>query len=126
MAPVGLSGVIEDGMVERNTGERGKVSVLAKTAPHGKAPRITEKGSRGVEPRLAAEGEVSGDAVGQHNRGRAKALWVEVAHGIGRTSEIAVRLLTPMQPGRVPSPGRRRWSTIWLSSLRQGSGSRLR
>jgi len=40
-APVGLSGVDEDGMAEENGGERGKVSVPAKTVPYGKALRIT-------------------------------------------------------------------------------------
>ena len=40
-APVGLSGVEADGMVEVNDGERGKVSDPANTVPSGKALRIT-------------------------------------------------------------------------------------
>ncbi len=55
-APAGLPGVGEDGMVERNGGERRKVSVPANTHPYGMATRITvTPGSRGVGPRLAAE-----------------------------------------------------------------------
>lgn len=60
-APVGLPGVGEDGMVERNGGERRKVSVSANTHPYGRATRITvNSGSRGVGPRFAAEVVVAG------------------------------------------------------------------
>ena len=64
-----------------------------------------------MESRLADEGEVSDDSSGQHNRGRAKALWAEVVQGVGRTLEHAARPTTPMEKGRVPPSERRRRST---------------
>ena len=64
-----------------------------------------------MESRLADEGEVSDDSSGQHNRGRAKALWAEVVQGVGRTLEHAARPTTPMERGRVPPSERRRRST---------------
>ncbi len=58
-ASVGLLGVGEDGMVERNDGERGKGSVPAKTVLYCKDLSYNRKtGSRGEEPSLAAEGVV--------------------------------------------------------------------
>lgn len=77
-APVGVPGVGEDGMVRQSSGERGKVSVPAKSVPYGAARSYNcdaEVERRGRDWQRRTEYAMT---PGVTHPGRAKVLWVRV------------------------------------------------
>ena len=115
--PAGSPAVEEDGMVERSGGERGKVSVSAKTHPYGKAIHITGMGSWRAGPRLTAEVVVA-KREGQHEPSGAKDLWVEGARRSAGRRAWPLCLTSPADNrGTQPWAGETTAHEIWAPTV---------